>query len=40
MTGYLISFGAGQLDRIPQQDRQAKTAGVRIFGGGTHRLQS
>ena len=52
MTRYLISFDDGSMDHIPEQDlpavgesahavvREAKSAGVWIFGGGVQRQQS
>lgn len=52
MHRYLISFDDGAMDHIPAQDlpavgeeahrvvREAKAAGVWIFGGGLHRQQS
>jgi hypothetical protein len=52
MPRYLISFDDGAMDHIPEQDwsvvgesahavvRQAKAAGVWIFGGGVQRQQS
>lgn len=52
MPRYLISFDDGSMDHIPDQDfpavgessravvREAKTAGVWIFGGGLLRQQS
>ena len=52
MPRYLISFDDGSMDHIPEQDwpavgeasravvREAKAAGVWIFGGGIQRQQS
>lgn len=52
MPRYLISFDDGSMDHIPDEDfpsvgeaahkvlRQAKAAGVWIFGGGVRRQQS
>ena len=52
MTRYLISFDDGSMDHIPEQDlpavgesahavvREAKAAGVWIFGGGVQRQRS
>lgn len=52
MHRYLISFDDGSMDHISQEDlpavgeaahevvREAKAAGVWIFGGGLHRQQS
>ena len=52
MTRYLISFDDGSMDHIPAQDlpavgeaaravvREAKAAGVWIFGGGVQRQRS
>lgn len=52
MTRYLISFDDGSMNHIPDQDwpavgeaahavlREAKAAGVWIFGGGVQRQQS
>ena len=52
MARYLISFDDGSMDHIPEQDlpavgesaravvREAKAAGVWIFGGGLQRQQS
>jgi hypothetical protein len=52
MTRYLISFDDGSMDHIPEEDwpavgeaahavvREAKAAGVWIFGGGVQRQQS
>jgi hypothetical protein len=52
MTRYLISFDDGSMDHIPEEDwvevgeaahavlREAKAAGVWIFGGGIQRQQS
>jgi hypothetical protein len=52
MTRYLISFDDGSMDHIPDEDwpavgeaahavvREAKAAGVWIFGGGVQRQQS
>lgn len=52
MPRYLISFDDGSMDHIPEQDwpavgesahvvvREAKAAGVWIFGGGVHRQRS
>ena len=52
MHRYLISFDDGSMDHIPVEDlpmvgesvravvREAKAAGIWIFGGGVHRQQS
>lgn len=52
MARYLISFDDGSMDHIPEQDwpavgesahavvREAKAAGVWIFGGGVQRQRS
>lgn len=52
MTRYLISFDDGSMDHIPEADfpevgeaaravaREAKAAGVWIFGGGLYRQQA
>ena len=52
MPRYLISFDDGSMDHIPEEDwpavgdaahavvREAKAAGVWIFGGGVQRQQS
>jgi hypothetical protein len=52
MHRYLISFDDGSMDHIPEKDlpmvgeaahavvRDAKAAGIWIFGGGVHRQQS
>ena len=52
MPRYLISFDDGSMDHIPEQDwpavgelahavvREAKAAGVWIFGGGVQRQRS
>jgi hypothetical protein len=52
MPRYLISFDDGSMDHIPEEDwpavseaahavvREAKAAGVWIFGGGAQRQQS
>ena len=52
MPRYLISFDDGSMDHIPEQDwpavsesahavvREAKAAGVWIFGGGLQRQRS
>jgi hypothetical protein len=52
MPRYLISFDDGSMDHIPEQElpavgesarvvvRDAKAAGVWIFGGGIHRQRS
>ena len=52
MPRYLISFDDGSMDHIPDEDwssvgeaahkvvREAKAAGVWIFGGGVQRQQS
>ncbi len=52
MPRYLISFDDGSMDHIPLQDlpevgesarsvvRDAKAAGIWIFGGGVHRQRS
>ena len=51
MPRYLISFDDGSMDHIPEEElpsvgqaahevsREAKAAGVWIFGGGVHRQQ-
>ena len=52
MTRYLISFDDGSMDHIPDEDfpevgaashavvREAKAAGVWVFGGGLYRQQA
>lgn len=52
MTKYLISFDDGSMDHIPEADfpevsdashavvREAKAAGVWVFGGGLYRQQA
>ena len=52
MTKYLLSFDDGSMDHIPAEDmqtvsdashavvRQAKAAGVWVFGGGLYRQQA